>query len=53
MRHAALYLHNLGNDGLLRLLGDGFCLALLIVGEGSEAEKLEKQRKQRQNELMG
>ena len=36
MRHAALYLHNLGNDGLLRLLGDGFCLALLVVGEGSE-----------------
>ena len=36
MRHAALYLHDLGDDGLLRLLGDGFCLALLIVGEGSE-----------------
>ena len=37
MRHSALYLHNLGNDGLLRLLGNGICLALLKVGEGGDA----------------
>ena len=34
MRHSALNLHNLGDDGMLGLLGDGFCLSVLEVGEG-------------------
>ena len=34
MRHSALNLHDLGDDGMLGLLGDGFCLPALEVGEG-------------------
>ena len=34
MRHSAQNLHNLGDDGMLGLLGDGFCLPALEIGEG-------------------
>ena len=40
VRHPAFYLHDLCDDRLVGLLSYGFCLSLLVVGEGDGVSAL-------------